>query len=111
MDHLVILLRSISAFVILMVIARILGKQTLSNMNFHEFVTAVILGAMAANFAFNEKIQVSHLLIALSVFTLTSFVLSKLFLIFRNFKMWTEGTPTVLIEGGLILEDNLKKTI
>ncbi|GKU79602.1 DUF421 domain-containing protein [Paenibacillus sp. L3-i20] len=109
MDHIVILIRSFSAFVILMLIARILGKQTLSNMNFHEFVTAVILGAMAANFAFNEKIQVIHLLIALSVFTITSFALSKLFLKYRNFKMWTEGTPTVLIEGGNILENNLKK--
>ncbi len=109
MDHIVILIRSFSAFVILMLIARILGKQTLSNMNFHEFVTAVILGAMAANFAFNEKIQVIHLLISLSVFTITSFALSKLFLKYRNFKMWTEGTPTVLIEGGNILEDNLKK--
>ncbi|MEK4733643.1 DUF421 domain-containing protein [Paenibacillus sp. FSL L8-0641] len=109
MDHLVILIRSSSAFVILMLIGRILGKQTLSNMNFHEFVTAVILGAMAANFAFNQKIEVVHLLIALSVFTITSYVLSKFFLKFRNFKMWTEGAPTVLIEGGFILEDNLKK--
>lgn len=109
MDHLVILIRSFSAFVILMLIGRILGKQTLSNMNFHEFVTAVILGAIAANFAFNEKIEVVHLLIALSVFTITSYVLSKFFLKFRNFKMWTEGAPTVLIEGGFILEDNLKK--
>ncbi|APB74476.1 MULTISPECIES: DUF421 domain-containing protein [Paenibacillus] len=107
--HLVILIRSFSAFVILMLIGRILGKQTLSNMNFHEFVTAVILGAIAANFAFNEKIEVVHLLIALSVFTITSYVLSKFFLKFRNFKMWTEGAPTVLIEGGFILEDNLKK--
>lgn len=104
MDHIVILIRSFSAFVILMLIARILGKQTLSNMNFHEFVTAVILGAMAANFAFNEKIQVIHLLIALSVFTITSFALSKLFLKYRNFKMWTEGTPTVLIEGEIFLK-------
>ncbi|WP_159882298.1 DUF421 domain-containing protein [Paenibacillus puerhi] len=109
MEHLVVLIRSFSAFLILLVIARVLGKQTLSNMNFHEFVTAVILGATAANFAFNEKIKVVHLLIALAVFTFTSYVLSKLFLKFRTFKMWTEGTPTVLIEGGLILENNLKK--
>ncbi|MUG67995.1 DUF421 domain-containing protein [Paenibacillus campinasensis] len=108
-DHLIILIRSFSAFIILMLIARALGKQTLSNMNFHDFVTAVILGAIAANFAFNEKIEVTHLLIALSVFTITSYILSKLLLKFRKFKMWTEGTPTVLIEGGLILEDNMKK--
>lgn len=80
MDHLAILIRSISAFIILMLIARLLGKQTLSNMNFHEFVTAVILGATAANFAFNDKVVVMHLIISLAVFTLTSYVLSKLFL-------------------------------
>ncbi|RXZ80405.1 DUF421 domain-containing protein [Paenibacillaceae bacterium] len=109
MELTVILLRSIAAFVVLLIITRILGKQTLSNMNFHEFVTAVILGAIAANFAFNEKIKAIHILVSLGVFTGTSFVLSKIILRSRKFRMWTEGTPTVLIEGGKILEDNLKK--
>ncbi|WP_020617888.1 DUF421 domain-containing protein [Paenibacillus daejeonensis] len=109
MEHLIILVRSISAFLILLVITRILGKQTLSNMNFHEFVTAVILGAIAANLAFNEKIQVSHLLISFAVFTATSFVLSKLILKSRRLRLWTEGTPTVLVENGKVLEGNLGK--
>ncbi|WP_338113071.1 hypothetical protein [Paenibacillus artemisiicola] len=91
MDHLVILLRSISAFLILLIITRILGKQTSSNMNFHEFVTAVILGAIAANFAFNEKINISHLLISFTVFTVTSFILSKVILRSRKLRMWAEG--------------------
>lgn len=109
MEHMTILLRSIAAFLILLVITRILGKQTLSNMNFHEFVTAVILGAIAANLAFNEKIEVSHLLISFAVFTATSFVLSKLILKSRRLRLWTEGTPTVLVEGGKVLEGNLRK--
>lgn len=104
-----ILLRSFSAFLILLIITRILGKQTLSNMNFHEFVTAVILGAIAANYAFNETIQASHMLISFAVFTITSFILSKIILRSRKFRMWTEGTPTVLIEGGKILDQNMKK--
>lgn len=108
-EDLIILIRSISAFIILMIITRFLGKQTLSNMNFHEFVTAVILGAIAANLAFNEKIQILHLLISLGVFTVTSYLLSKIILKSRKFRMWTAGTPTILIEGGNILEDNLKK--
>ncbi|MDO7907473.1 DUF421 domain-containing protein [Paenibacillus sp. JX-17] len=108
-EHLIILVRSISALLILLVITRILGKQTLSNMNFHEFVTAVILGAIAANLAFNEKMQVSHLIISLAVFTITSYLLSKAALRSRKLRMWIAGTPTVLVEGGVILEDNLKK--
>lgn len=108
-DHMIILIRSISAFVILLIITRFLGKQTLSNMNFHEFVTAVILGAISANFAFNEKMQVVHLLISLAVFTFTSFFLSKIVMKNRKIRMLAEGTPSVLIEGGKILEENLKK--
>ena len=109
MDHLTILLRSFGAFVVLLLITRMLGKQTLYNMNFHEFVTAVILGAIAANLAFNEKIQITHLLISMGVFTGTSFLLSKIVIRNRKLRMLAEGTPTVLIEGGKILEDNLKK--
>lgn len=108
-EHYTIFIRSISAFLILLCITRLLGKQTLSNMNFLEFITAVILGATGANFAFNEKIQVIHLMISLSVFTLISYFLSKLLVRFRKMRMWTEGTPSVLIEGGKILEGNLKK--
>jgi uncharacterized membrane protein YcaP (DUF421 family) len=86
-----------------------LGKQTLSNMNFHDFVTAVIMGAIAANLAFNEKMEVIHLLISLVVFTGTSYLLSKWNLKSRKMRLLAEGSPTVLIEGGKVLEDNLAK--
>ncbi|WP_245251137.1 DUF421 domain-containing protein [Paenibacillus turicensis] len=103
------MIRSISAFILLLVIARMLGKQTLSNMNFHDFVTAVIMGAIAANLAFNEKMEVTHLLISLIVFTGTSYLLSKLNLRSRKIRLLAEGSPTVLIEGGKVLEQNLSK--
>lgn len=109
LDHFMILIRSISAFLLLLVIARILGKQTLSNMNFHEFVTAVIMGAIAANLAFNEKMEVMHLIISLIVFTCTSYLLSKMNLKSRKLRLMAEGSPTVLIEGGKIMENNLAK--
>ncbi|WP_397386367.1 DUF421 domain-containing protein [Paenibacillus sp. RRE4] len=103
------MVRSISAFLLLLLITRILGKQTLSNMNFHDFVTAVIMGAIAANLAFNEKMEVIHLLISLVVFTGTSYMLSKWNLKSRKMRLLAEGSPTVLIEGSKVLEDNLAK--
>lgn len=108
-ENAIILVRSFSAFVLLLIITRILGKQTLSNMNFHEFVTAIIMGAIAANLAFNEKLQAIHLVISLAVFTGTSYLLSKIVVKNRKIRMWAEGTPTVIIEDGKILDDNLKK--
>lgn len=108
-ENVMILVRSFSAFVFLLIITRILGKQTLSNMNFHEFVTAIVMGSIAANLAFNEKLQTIHLVISLAVFTGTSYLLSKIVVKKRKIRMWAEGTPTVIIENGKILDDNLRK--
>lgn len=108
-EHFIILGRSVAALLIFLFITRVLGKQALSNMTFHDFVAAVILGATAANLAFNEKIQVTHLLVSLGVFTAVSFLLSKWALKSRKIRKLISGTPTVLIQNGKILEENMKK--
>ncbi len=52
-----VIIRTIAAFVLLMITSRILGKQTISNMTFHDFVSGITLGAIAANLAFNDKLN------------------------------------------------------
>lgn len=108
-EHIVILLRSIASFILLLIITRIIGKQTLSNMNSHDFVTAIILGAISANIAFNEKVNLSHLFISLGVFTVTSWLLSLLSLKGRTMERLLFGKPSVVIEGGVLLEETMKK--
>lgn len=44
-----IILRSILAFTIMMIIARILGKPTISQLTYHDFVATITLGALTAN--------------------------------------------------------------
>ncbi|MEK8129807.1 DUF421 domain-containing protein [Paenibacillus filicis] len=101
--------RTIAAFAMLLIIARILGKQMLSNMTFHDFVTGITLGSMAANLAFNVKIQSAHFFISLAVITAISFGISVLSLQSRKARKWITSSPTILIEGGKILEQNMKK--
>jgi len=90
-------------------IPKILGKQTLSNMTFHDFVTGITLGAIAANLAFNKDLNSSYIVLSLVVFTLTSLLLSSIALKSRKLRNWISGSPTVLIEGGKILENNMRK--
>ncbi|MFD0677777.1 MULTISPECIES: DUF421 domain-containing protein [unclassified Paenibacillus] len=101
--------RTILAFAALLLIARILGKQTISNMTFHDFATGITMGAVAANLAFNEKIQAWYFILSLAVFTLTSYIMSVVALKFPNTRKWVSGGPTVIIEKGKILEDNMRK--
>lgn len=107
-EYINILFRTIAAFFALLVIARILGKQVLSNMTFHDFVTGITLGAIAANLAFNPKIESPYLLLSLVVFTVTSFSIAVLSIRSRKARKWITGSPAILIENGKILEQNMK---
>ncbi|PCN44028.1 hypothetical protein B9C88_13050 [Brevibacillus laterosporus] len=101
--------RTILSFVLLLLVARVLGKQTLSNMTFHDFVTGITLGAIAANLAFNEKIKMMELILSLAVFSGTSYLMSNIAIKIQKSRKWISGAPTVLIENGKILEENMRK--
>ncbi|WP_025690776.1 DUF421 domain-containing protein [Paenibacillus zanthoxyli] len=104
-----VLFRTIFAILLLLLVAKILGKQTISNMTFLDFVTGITIGSVTANLAFNDKIQWSHVTLSLIVITITSILLSVISLRSRKMRSWISGSPTVLIEGGKILEDNMRK--
>ncbi|MFC5406508.1 DUF421 domain-containing protein [Cohnella soli] len=104
-----VIIRTIAAFVLLMITARILGKQTISNMTFHDFVSGITLGAIAANLAFNDKLNHWLIVISLLIFFGISYLVSKIALTSRTWSRWVSGTPTVVIENGKILEDNMRK--
>lgn len=104
-----IILRTVSALLILLLIAKWHGKQTVSNMTFHDFATAITMGAIAANLAFNEKVPAKYLILCLVILTLTSVGLSWLSLKSTIARKWIAGSPTVVIEHGKILDDNMRK--
>ena len=104
-----IILRTAGAFVLLLVTSRILGKQTISNMTFHDFVSGITLGSISANLAFNGKLNPRILALSLLVFFAISYLVSKLAVKSRTWNRWVSGTPTVVIEHGKILEDNMRK--
>lgn len=104
-----VILRTVSALLILLLIAKWHGKQTVSNMTFHDFATAITMGAIAANLAFNEKVPVKYLILCLFILSLTSVGLSWLSLKSTTARKWIAGSPTVVIEHGKILDDNLRK--
>ncbi|MFE4712313.1 DUF421 domain-containing protein [Paenibacillus sp. NPDC056722] len=104
-----ILFRAALSILALLLVAKLLGKQTISNMTFHDFVTSITLGSIAGNLAFNESLKTSYFILALIVVTAVSFLLSYIALKNRKLRNWISGSPTVLIENGEILEHNMKK--
>lgn len=109
LGYIEVLYRTILAFIIPLALAKLLGKQVVSNMTFHDFVTAITIGGIAANLAFNLRIQTGHLVASLVIFAATSYLVSVIALKFRFTRKWVSGVPTVVIKDGKILEDNMKK--
>ncbi|MBA9026079.1 DUF421 domain-containing protein [Peribacillus huizhouensis] len=107
-DFMEIIVRTIFAFFLFMVIANFLGKQTLSRMTLHHFTATVTFGSITANLAFNLRNEAWQVATAMITFFCIAFSLSIITLKSRKARKWLSGKPTIIIEDGKILEENLR---
>jgi uncharacterized membrane protein YcaP (DUF421 family) len=104
-----IIIRTFIAFTLVMIIAKILGKHTLTQMTYYDFVSSITLGAITGNIAFNTGIKSGYLTVALITFGGIAYIVALLTMKSRKLRKWFSGKPTIVIESGKILENNLKK--
>ncbi|GED04388.1 DUF421 domain-containing protein [Bacillus atrophaeus] len=103
-----VILRTIASFGVLLIAARFLGKQTISQMTIFDFVAAITLGAITAGMAYNTSLKPHNMLISFVFFVLTIFLISFLSIKNRRLRKFFAGDPTVLIQNGKILESNMR---
>ncbi len=108
-EYIEVILRSITSFSLLLIGARILGKQTISQMTMFDFVAAISLGAIAANLAFNTSIKAHHTIIAFTIYVVIIFLIAIISLKNRKGRKFLAGDPTIVIQNGKVLEGNMKK--
>ncbi|MGE6610359.1 DUF421 domain-containing protein [Peribacillus sp. NPDC076916] len=108
-EHIEVILRSITSFTLLLIGARILGKQTISQMTMFDFVAAISLGAISANLAFNTSIKVHHTIIAFTIYVAILFMIAVISLKNRKGRKFLAGDPTIVMENGKVLEGNMNK--
>ncbi|MFE4145254.1 DUF421 domain-containing protein [Peribacillus sp. YIM B13472] len=108
-EHIEVILRSITSFSLLLIGARILGKQTISQMTMFDFVAAISLGAISANLAFNTTIKVHHTIIAFTIYIAIIFLIALISLKNRKGRKFLAGDPTIVMQNGKILERNMNK--
>lgn len=108
-DILHAILRSFIAFVLLIAMARILGRKALSQMTFFDFAVVITFGSVAANIGIGQNSTFHSgvtVLITLGLLGLLSgFIHTKSF----RFRKLINSEPLVIIKDGQILEANMKK--
>lgn len=104
-ESLVVLARSIIAFVTLFIFARLLGKQQVSQLTFFDYVLGITIGSIAASLSIDLESRAWPHWVGLAVWTLAvlgiqiastkSTTAAKIFM----------GEPVVVISKGKLLEE------
>jgi len=108
-DILTTILQSTVSVVILYVLTRIMGKKQLSQPTFFDYVVGISIGSIAAAFAVDSSINYAKGITGLIIYAMFPIILSLISL--KNYKArkLLDGKPTILINNGQIVENNLKK--
>lgn len=104
-----IIIRGITAFLFLMVLAYLIGKQMMGQMSYPHFVAAITLGSIAGNTVFNIKIKFLYFIVSLVIFSLITLGFTYMSIKSNKARKWIDGEPAVLIENGKIAEQTMEK--
>lgn len=104
-----IVLRSTFAYVILIVLARIIGRKLISRITFYDFIVGITLGSIAVRIALGSEESPFLATISASVITILVVITEYFNIKTINFRKLVDGEPIILISNGKLLDYNLKK--
>jgi uncharacterized membrane protein YcaP (DUF421 family) len=108
-EYILTIIRSVMAFGILLIMARIMGKKQVSHLTFFDYCVGITIGSIAASMAVDQNIKLSNGVIALILWGIIPIILGYLGMKSKVLLTITDGKADVIIEKGKILERNLRK--
>ncbi len=104
-----VLIRSLSLFILIIFLARILGKRNIARVPPYRFIIYHVLAIIAALISVNVIPNLVNGLIAIGVWVIFSIAVDYLSMKSKWFHDLIHGKETVLIKHGKIMEENLQK--
>ena len=108
MDIIKVALTSLLSVAALFIITKIMGHKQVAQLDFFDYISGITIGSIAAELA-TELEAPEKPLVALCVYGLTSILLTLLARKLPRTRKYINGTPTILMNGGVIYRKNLKK--
>lgn len=104
------ILRTTFTFIILLILARIMGKKQISQLTFFHYVTGITIGSIAGNIAGESETPFLNGVVSMIWWALLTLLMSFLTLKSRRARIILDDQPTIIIREGKILETSLTKT-
>lgn len=110
-DEIQVLLLAVGSFLTLFIIAKILGKKQVGELDFIDYVVGISIGSIAAEMATNTADKpFYHYLISMGVFFVLTLLIDILGTKCNFLKKLFKGSPMVIIKDGVIDYKQLKKS-
>ena len=108
MEIMKVLLTSFLSVGALFAIAKIMGHKQMSQLDFFDYISGITIGSIAAELATELEGPLKPL-IAIVVYGIVAVLLSKITSLFPKTRKFINGTPTILMNGGKLYRENMKK--
>ena len=105
----VVLVRSIIGFFTLLIFAKLLGKQQISQLAFFDYVLGITIGSIAASLTTDLSSRAWPHWIGLLVWAVLGYLMEYITMKWRYAAKYIGGEPTIVIMNGKIMEDALRK--
>lgn len=109
-ETLVVLVRGIIGFITLLIFARVLGKQQISQLTFFDYVLGITIGSVAATFTTNLNSRAWIEWFGLFIWTMATLIVQLVVIRSRYLDKFMGSQPAIVIMNGQIMEAAMKKS-
>lgn len=109
MEYLRAFLQGTVSFFVILSLARISGKQQIAQLTFLDYIVAITAGSIAASLTIVSINKFGPILVGLLTWFLWSLIIGFITMKSRFLSKIFNGTPTIVIQNGKILEKNISK--
>ncbi|KAA0546581.1 DUF421 domain-containing protein [Bacillus sp. BGMRC 2118] len=105
-----LLIRIAISFLVLLTLARIMGRQEIRQMTFFNFVSAISIGTIGGSLAISQDLSIRNGVIALVAWTVFTLAMEYIDLKSNKARILIEGQPVIVIQNGQIMEKAMRTT-
>lgn len=108
-EILYIIALSLGSVVTIFILTKLMGYREISQMSTFDYINSITIGSIAAEMATSLENNFMQPLVAMIVYAMAALALSWLSLKSLRARRVIEGAPLVLLNGGELYRENLKK--
>lgn len=109
MDILKIIILSISSFIILFILTKLMGNREMAQLSMFDYIISITIGSIAAEMATALEDDFTEPLIAMIVYAVGAIILSFISLHSMKARRFISATSLILYDNGTLYSKNLKK--